>query len=70
MGEVTVGDVRVAYDVQGCDDAGAPLLVLIHGTTQDRTGWATITPALASTNPSVKTKKPRTRRTYEPGAPQ
>jgi pimeloyl-ACP methyl ester carboxylesterase len=69
MGEVTVGDVRVAYDVQGCDDAGAPLLVLIHGTTQDRTGWATITPALASTHRIVLPEMPGSGQTVDGGGP-
>jgi pimeloyl-ACP methyl ester carboxylesterase len=46
MGEVAVGDARIAYDVQG--DADGTPLVLIHGTAQDRLGWATVLPAIGS----------------------
>jgi pimeloyl-ACP methyl ester carboxylesterase len=69
MGEVTVGDARVAYDVQGSDDAGAPVLVLVHGTTQDRTGWATITPALAGTHRIVLPEMPGSGQTVDGGGP-
>lgn len=69
MGEVTVGDARVAYDVQGSDADGAVPLVLIHGTTQDRTGWATITPALAATHRIVLPELPGSGQTVDGGGP-
>jgi pimeloyl-ACP methyl ester carboxylesterase len=69
MGEVTVGDARVAYDVQGSADAGAPPLVLIHGTTQDRTGWATITPALEATHRIVLPEMPGSGQTVDGAGP-
>lgn len=67
MGVVTVADARVAYDVQGSDDAGAPPLVLVHGTTQDRTGWATITPALVATHRIVLPEMPGSGQTVDGG---
>jgi pimeloyl-ACP methyl ester carboxylesterase len=69
MGEVTVGDARVAYDVQGSEGADATPLVLVHGTTQDRTGWATVIPALATTHRVVLPEMPGSGQTVDGGGP-
>lgn len=67
MGEVAVGEARIAYDVQG-SAAGEPL-VLVHGTTQDRSGWAMVTPTLVDRCRIVLPELPGSGATTDAGGP-
>lgn len=67
MGEVRAGDALVAYDVQGAGD-GAPV-VLVHGTSQDRNGWALVTPGLAGSYRLVLPELAGSGQTVDGGGP-
>lgn len=65
MGSVRVGDVQVAYDVVG---EGEPV-VLVHGTSQSRDGWALQTPVLAERFRVVLPEYAGSGQTTDPGGP-
>lgn len=65
MGTVRVGDVQVAYDLVGQGDP----VVLVHGTSQDRNGYALQTPVLAERYQVVLPEYAGSGQTTDPGGP-
>jgi pimeloyl-ACP methyl ester carboxylesterase len=65
MPSVRVGDVDVAYGVEG---EGLPLL-LVHGTAQSRVGWVQLAPLLAPTFECIMPDLPGSGETLDPGGP-
>lgn len=65
MPVVRVGEVDVAYGVEG---AGDPI-VLLHGTTSSRASWMSVAPLLSSAFTVVTPEFPGSGDTVDPGGP-
>lgn len=65
MGVVRVGDVDVAYGLEGT----GPPVVLLHGTTSSRLSWQLVTPLLGAVRTVVMPEFPGSGETVDGGGP-